>query len=100
MAEQTFGDIDIIINNAGVVQAKLFHEMSETLASKTLVVNGESHFWIIREFLDSMRKRNSGHIVCIASLAGTCGAAGLTDYCASKAFAYGFSESLRIEMKQ
>ena len=46
-----------------------------------------------------MLKRNEGHIVTIASLAGTMGNAGLTDYCASKAAAYGMTESLRIEMK-
>ena len=98
-AEKTFGDVNIIVNNAGVVQGKLFHEMSEAKASKTLTVNLESHFWIVKEFLGKMIKRNEGHIVNVASLAGTCGNAALTDYSASKAGAYGFSESLRIELK-
>ena len=73
--------------------------MSEAKASKTLTVNCESHFWIIKEFVGKMLQKNDGHIVTIASLAGTCGNAGMTDYCASKAAAYGFSESLRIEMR-
>ncbi len=46
-----------------------------------------------------MIKRNSGHIVTIASIAGHIGVAGLTDYCASKFGAIGFDESLRMEMK-
>ena len=46
-----------------------------------------------------MLRRGSGHIVSIASLAGVCGGAGLTDYCASKFYAYSFAESLRIEMR-
>ena len=47
-----------------------------------------------------MLKRNEGHIVTIASLAGTVGAfAGMSDYSASKSAAYGMTESLRIEMK-
>jgi all-trans-retinol dehydrogenase (NAD+) len=46
-----------------------------------------------------MIARNEGHIVTIASLAGTVGNAGLTDYSATKSAAYGFTESLRIEMK-
>ena len=94
-----FGDVNIIINNAGVAQAKLFHEMSEMKASKSMVINCESHFWIIKQFLSKMIKRNEGHIVTIASLAATMGNAGMSDYCASKSAAYGFSESLRIEMK-
>jgi len=43
-----FGDVDIIINNAGVVQGKLFHEMSELKASKSMTINCESHFWIVK----------------------------------------------------
>lgn len=47
-----------------------------------------------------MIERDEGHIVTIASLAGTVGAfAGMTDYSASKSAAYGMNESLRIEMK-
>jgi all-trans-retinol dehydrogenase (NAD+) len=46
-----------------------------------------------------MIERDEGHVVTIASLAGCVGNAGLTDYSASKSAAYGFTESLRIEMK-
>ena len=46
-----------------------------------------------------MMERDSGHIVAISSCAGKSGAGGLADYCASKFAAYGFNESLRIEMK-
>jgi len=46
-----------------------------------------------------MIKRNSGHVVTIASAAGHLGVSGLVDYCASKYAAVGFDESLRQEMK-
>ena len=47
--------MDILINNAGVVQGGvLAYELNETLASKTMVVNAESHFWTAKEFLPSM----------------------------------------------
>ena len=46
-----------------------------------------------------MLDRNTGHVVCISSMAGLCGGAGLTDYCASKFYAYTLNECLRIEMK-
>jgi len=53
----------------------------------------------VREFLPDMIKRNEGHIVSIASMAGHTGVNGLVDYCASKFGAIGFDESLRNEMK-
>lgn len=46
-----------------------------------------------------MLKNNKGHIVTIASAAGTVGVNGLVDYCASKFGAIGFDESLRMELK-
>ena len=79
-----FGPVDILINNAGLVQGKFLMDMDEDLAHKVMTVNAESNWWIIREFLPEMMNRNSGHIVAIASLAGMVGSAGLSDYCASK----------------
>ena len=52
-----------------------------------------------KSFLPDMIKRNSGHIVTIASIAGHMGVAGLSDYSASKFGAVGFDESLRMELK-
>lgn len=97
--DSAFGPVDILINNAGLVQGKFFLETNEETTSKIMTVNAESNFWTIREFLPSMIERNSGHVVAIASLAGKVGCGGLTDYCASKFAQYGFHESLRIELK-
>ena len=100
LAESYFGPVDILINNANVIQGKKFLQMSEADASKTLVVNVESQFWLLKEVLPSMVERNSGHIVNIGSVFGQTGYAGMTDYCASKFASYGFHEALRMEMKQ
>lgn len=67
---------------------------------KTMVINAESHFWLINEFIGSMLKRNDGHIVSIASVAGIAGCPDMTDYCASKFGALGLMEALRIEFKR
>ena len=91
--------MDILINNAGLVQGKFIHELDEAKANKIMIVNAESNLWTVREFLPAMMENNSGHIVAIASCAGKSGAGGLADYCASKFAQYGFQESLRIEMK-
>ena len=47
-----------------------------------------------------MMERNHGHIVTIASIAGVIAAANLTDYCASKFAAVGFTEALSIELRK
>lgn len=102
MAQQTkngFGPVDIVINNAGLVQGKSFLESDDNMSSKIMVVNAECNMWILKEFLPDMVKNNEGHVVAIASLAGIGGVCGLTDYCASKFAQYGFHEALRVEMK-
>ena len=55
--------------------------------------------WIIRDLLSPMMKRNSGQIVTISSLAGVSGLPGMTDYAASKAASFMFTEALRMELK-
>jgi len=100
IARETFGDVEILINNAGIVSGKKLLETSEKMIEKTLQVNTISHAYTVREFLPAMLQKNKGHIVTIASAAGTVGVCGLADYCASKFGAFGFDESLRMELKQ
>lgn len=73
-------------------------QMNEKLISKSLVVNLECHFWLIKEFLPAMIKRDKGHVVSIASMAGCGGYPTMCDYSASKFGAVGLNESLRLEM--
>ena len=75
-------------------------DMNERLTSKCLVVNLECHFWLIREFLPAMVRRDTGQIVSVASMAGVAGIPFFTDYSASKFGAIGLMESLRLEMKR
>jgi len=93
-----FKRVDILINNAGIVSGKTILENSEELMAKTIAVNATAHLWTIKNFLPGMLERNSGHIVTIASAAGTMGVAGLVDYCASKYAAIGINDSLRAEI--
>jgi all-trans-retinol dehydrogenase (NAD+) len=97
---QQVGKVDILVNNAGVVSGKSFLETSDEAAQRTMDVNTTAHFWTAKAFLPEMIKENKGHLVTIASAAGTTGVRGLADYCASKFGAFGFNESLRIELKR
>ena len=94
------GGIDVLINNAGVVSGKNFLELADEKIERTFDINTLAHFWTAKAFLPDMIKRNSGHIVTIASAGGLVGTPKLADYCASKWAAVGFDESLRVELKR
>jgi all-trans-retinol dehydrogenase (NAD+) len=92
------GDVNILVNNAGIVTGKKFLDCPDAMVEKTMAVNTMAHFWTVKAFLPAMLKKNSGHLVTIASAAGLIGASGMVDYCASKFAAVGFDEALRVEL--
>ncbi|CAB4004001.1 Epidermal retinol dehydrogenase 2 [Paramuricea clavata] len=92
------GDVTILINNAGIVSGKKLLDCSDALIQKTFEVNTLAHCWTTKAFLPAMLENNHGHIVSIASSAGLFGVAGLCDYCSSKFGAFGFNESLQMEL--
>lgn len=94
------GDIDVLINNAGVVSGKPILELTDEMIQQTFDVNTLSLFWTTRAFLPGMIAKNSGHIVTIASAGGIIGVPRLSDYSASKFAAMGFDDSLRVELKR
>jgi len=98
--KETVGAVTMLVNNAGIVTGRHFMECPDELMIKTMEVNTISHFWTIKAFLGDMKKKNHGHIVSIASIAGYGGSPSLVDYCASKFGAVGISESLGIELDQ
>ncbi|HPF51769.1 MAG TPA: SDR family oxidoreductase [Draconibacterium sp.] len=94
------GTIDILINNAGIVVGKYFSEHSGTDILKTMEINALAPMYVTNEFLPAMLEQNSGHICNIASAAGTISNPKMSVYAASKWSVVGWSDSLRVEMKQ
>lgn len=92
------GPVDVLVNNAGVVSGRYFHELTQEDVERTFRVNALAHFWTLQAFLPQMVERGSGHIVTIASSVGLAAGARVTDYAASKAAVVGLTESLRLEL--
>lgn len=96
----TLGEIDVLINNAGVLIAKPFEELTLEDWDTTMSTNVRSLFLVTRAVLPPMRRRRHGSIVNVASLAGRNGFAGGTAYTASKHAVLGFSRSLMLEARK
>ncbi len=93
------GDVDVLVNCAGVVTGKPLLEATEEGIRRTFEVNTLAMYWTTRAFLPGMVARGRGSLVTIASAAGLVGVARQTDYAASKWAAVGFTESLRAELR-
>ena len=94
------GDVDVLVNNAGIVIGKPAAEVSYAELRRIVDVNALGVMWMTRQFLGGMMERNSGHIVNIASASGLLGVPRQTDYCATKFAVVGYSDALRMEMKK
>lgn len=92
--------VDVLINNAGIIVGKYFHEHSTEDIIKTMDINANAPMLITAEFLSDMLQRNSGHICNIASSGGLISNPKMSVYAASKWSLIGWSDSLRLEMRK
>ncbi|GGI13229.1 SDR family oxidoreductase [Gottfriedia solisilvae] len=95
---QTYGQIDLLFNNAGVGSFDLAEELSEEDIHNMIDTNLKGTIFCSQEVLKQMKKQNSGTIVNIVSTAGLIGKATESVYCASKFGVKGFTESLVVEL--
>ena len=93
-----FGEISILVNNAGITRDNLLMRMKEEEWDDIMDTNLKSVFRLSQAVLRAMMKARYGRIISIASVVGTMGNAGQTNYAAAKAAIIGFSKSLAREV--
>ena len=95
---ETFGTIDVLVNNAGITKDNLLMRMSEEDFDTVMEVNMKSIFNLTKAVLRPMLKQRSGSIINMSSVVGVKGNAGQANYSASKAGIIGFSKSTALEL--
>lgn len=95
------GDVDILVNCAGIVRGNnTFDKQIVQDIDLTMDINANAPMYVALAVLPDMLRRDRGHICNIASAAGMLGVPKLSVYCASKWAVIGWTESMRVELKQ
>ena len=92
------GSIDVLVNNAGILRAGAFEDLSEEMLREVVETNLFGPLLLTRTVLPFMRKQQSGYIIMVSSLSGIAGLPGDVTYTASKFALEGATEALRHEV--
>ena len=95
---ETWGEINIVVNNAGIARDNLIMRMKESDWDTVMAVNLKSIFNVSQAAIRPMLKARGGRIINITSVVGQMGNPGQTNYAASKAGIIGFTKSLAREI--
>ena len=96
--ENEFGSIDVLVNNAGIAQQKLFDTLTDEDFDRMLGINTKGVFNCSREVSRIMLRNHKGSIVNISSMWGSVGASMEVHYSASKAAVNGMTKALSKEL--
>ena len=95
---EEFGQIDAVVNNAGITRDTLLMRMSEEQWDEVMQVNLKSVFNLTKAVLRPMLKARKGSIINMSSIVGIRGNGGQANYAASKAGIIGFTKSIALEL--
>lgn len=93
-----FGQIEVLVNNAGITRDAVFHKMTKQQWNEVMRVNLDGMFNVTRQVVEGMRAQMSGRIVNISSVNALKGQFSQANYAASKSGIYGFTKSLAQEL--
>lgn len=92
------GHVDLLINNAGVIEFTEFVQQSEVNIDNMVHTNVTSTLLLSRAFVEYFQQRGRGHLAFVGSIFGSLGFPHFATYCASKFAVHGFSQALRREL--
>ena len=96
---EAIGTPDWVVNSAGVTHPGYFWELPVEIFHKMMEINYYGTLHVCKAFVEPMMARHSGHIINISSVAGFLGVFGYSAYSPSKFAVWGFSDTLRAELK-
>jgi len=99
-AIDTFGKIDIVINNAGILRDTIFHKMEPSDWESVINVHLNGGFYVSRAAAPYFREQNSGSYVHMTSTSGLIGNFGQANYSAAKLGIAGLSKSIALDMSR
>ena len=97
-AQKQFGSIDVLVNNAGIAQQKLFTDLTEDDWDRMFDINVKGMFHCCQAVLPAMIRAQSGRIVNLSSVWGETGGSCEVHYSASKAAVIGLTKALAKEL--
>lgn len=95
--EETYGPVDVLINNAGITRDGTMHRMDFAQWDAVIQTNLASCFNTCKAVIEGMRERGFGRIVNIGSVNGQAGQYGQVNYAAAKSGIHGFTKALALE---
>jgi len=96
-AIDSFGRVDIVVNNAGILRDKTFHKMEDELLTPVIDVHLKGAFYVTRPAWIQFREQGFGRVVNTSSNSGLLGNFGQTNYAAAKMGLVGFTRVLAAE---
>lgn len=97
-AKQKMGGIDVLINNAGILDFIKLEQQSETRIAQMIHTNITAPVQLTRAITNDFLAKTQGHIVFVGSIFGSLGFPYFSTYCATKFAVHGFSQALRREL--
>jgi len=98
---ETFGKVDVLVNNAGILRDKTFMKMDEEMWDSVISVHLKGTFLVSQAFAKhAVSRGGGGRIVNTTSVSGMLGNFGQANYAAAKAGVYGLTRTLAIELQK